>query len=339
MMDIQNNIDITSHDIVTNLLNNTKIINNDPTKKKRGRPKKNKIAIECNDSKKKIRNINPVERCDDEIILHIPLTIDDIKKYSPEITLDNTVQNNLTSESKNIFVINENSYNEQNSENSENIKKLNNLLNEKDEYIKKLENDLIQIKQMNNIKDGIDDINITKMNINFVNVKDGKTIMMDKTDILCWWCTESFNTMPCFIPEKVVKNTYYVYGCFCSFNCAIAYNLQMNDYKVWDKHSLIISLCNEMTQSDNDISIAPPKEILKKYGGYLTIEEYRRNFKNMTKEYRILIPPMISIISYIEETSKCNDKIKIQKSNNNGYALKRTKPLPGSNTNITKFIK
>ena len=30
-----------------------------------------------------------------------------------------------------------------------------------------------------------------------------------------------------------------VFGCFCSYNCAAAYNLNMNDYNIWNRYSLL----------------------------------------------------------------------------------------------------
>src|SRR5690349_6873648 len=49
------------------------------------------------------------------------------------------------------------------------------------------------------------------------------TDKVNKTKMHCWWCDHQFNNYPCFIPTKYYKKTYYVYGCFCSFNCAMAY--------------------------------------------------------------------------------------------------------------------
>ena len=52
-----------------------------------------------------------------------------------------------------------------------------------------------------------------------------KGIWPEATNIKCWWCTLSFDDVPCFIPKKMRNGKYHVFGCFCSFNSAMAYNL------------------------------------------------------------------------------------------------------------------
>ena len=43
----------------------------------------------------------------------------------------------------------------------------------------------------------------------------------------CFFCTCEFDNMPIYIPKYQLKNTYHVYGCFCSPECACAF--LMND--------------------------------------------------------------------------------------------------------------
>jgi len=81
----------------------------------------------------------------------------------------------------------------------------------------------------------------------------------------------------------------------------------MNDYKSLDRNSLIIKLYHMITGRDDDIPIAAPREVLEKFGGHVTIEEYRNCNKTfITKEYRLLLPPMINLISCVEEKTKDN---------------------------------
>ena len=144
---------------------------------------------------------------------------------------------------------------------------------------------------------------------------------MKKTDIVCWWDTCSFDNIPCFIPEKYYDNTFYVFGCFCSFNCALAYNLNISDhkYKVFDRHSLIQKFYSVMTGKNNIISIAPPREILKKYGGNTEIKDYRKLFNLINKKYKLKLPPIINLIPCIEEKTKT----KVHESINNTPSVKK----------------
>jgi hypothetical protein len=178
------------------------------------------------------------------------------------------------------------------------------------------------------------------MDIDLISVKDGKSLVVDKTDIACWWCTCNFNTPPCFIPEKVVENTYHVFGCFCSFNCAAAYNVSIDDYKVWDRYSLIKKLYNNIYNNNNEILVAPPRESLNKFGGPLTIEQFRRNNQIVKKKYRMIMPPMVSIVPYIEESYVDNSKFKKLKIMNSedDFVLKRSKPLPNTKNTLQHFF-
>ena len=140
------------------------------------------------------------------------------------------------------------------------------------------------------------------LKIPLIDYKNGNQIIPEKTNVCCWWCTYNFDTIPIYIPEIYHDNKYYVFGCFCSFNCAAAYNLNMNDYKIKDRNSLLMNMALYIYKKNiNDkFIIAPNREILDKFGGPLSINEYRKNFKSCSKEYRLIIPPMSSIIPSVE---------------------------------------
>ncbi len=95
-------------------------------------------------------------------------------------------------------------------------------------------------------------------------------------------------------------------------------------------------LYNKIHNKNEDIPLAPDRETLKKFGGPLTIEEFRLNNNICEKEYRFIMPPMISIIPYIEESFKDNMKFRKIKSfgSDDNLVLKRSKPLPNSKNNL-----
>ncbi len=59
-----------------------------------------------------------------------------------------------------------------------------------------------------------------------------------------------------------------------------------------------------------NIKLAPPRRTLKKFGGILTIDEFRKFNDNYYKQYNIIYPPMISILPDIEkiDINKTMDK-------------------------------
>lgn len=165
-------------------------------------------------------------------------------------------------------------------------------------------------------------------NLSFISYKTGKPITIKKTSIRCWWDTYMFDTLPCFLPELFHNSTYHVIGCFCSFNCALAYNLYyLKDHKIYQRKSLVYKLYREIykLKMEDDINIkeAPPKEILNEYGGNenMTIEKYRRSFITMNKEYVVFFPPLKPINMIIEEKLTDIDNTEAK------YVLKRSKPF------------
>ncbi len=165
---------------------------------------------------------------------------------------------------------------------------------------------------------------IIKSKINFLDKDDDKWI--ENSNIACWWCCHTFDTIPLGLPNHFYKDKFYVYGCFCSLNCAYAYNLELNDYKIWDRQTLLNYL-KSIIFTDNDFILkpSPPRQILELFGGHMNIKTYRENFFIITKEYLFYLPPLISIIGTIEETNLKNDISNMLSNNDNDNYLIRNK--------------
>ncbi len=177
-------------------------------------------------------------------------------------------------------------------------------------------------------------------------------IIPKKTNICCWWCTYQFDCLPSFIPEKYHGGKFYVSGCFCSFNCAGAYNLSLNDNRIWERYALMKQLYyiinkNKITSiSEVEINVAGPKELLEKFGGPMGIDEYRKNSKILGREYHKLMPPFFPINGGFEETTnnKTNSKTininnLINPNSKDNIIIKRNKPLNSmASKEIDSFI-
>lgn len=164
--------------------------------------------------------------------------------------------------------------------------------------------------------------------INFISYTSGKKIIINKTNNKCRWDHQTFTNIPCFLVESYYNNTYYVRGCFCSFNCALAHNLYyIKDSKIHQRKSLTYKLYREihgLTFDDVvEIKEAPEIDILDSYGGDMSIDAFRRSFLMLEKEYIVYVPPIKPINIIIEErnTKFTND------DNDKEYILKRSKPL------------
>jgi len=145
----------------------------------------------------------------------------------------------------------------------------------------------------------------------------------------CWWCRYNYSTPTVELPEHYYNNTFYNIGYFCSYNCAIAFNIDINDENVSKRHSLLHLHYIKTYNEHLCVKPSPSWKILKDYGGSIDIDEYRNNFIINKTNYLYLKPPIISRISYVEKVP-INSEIEVIKSNE--YILKRSKPL-----NSTKY--
>jgi len=150
------------------------------------------------------------------------------------------------------------------------------------------------------------EINLINTNIEFYD-NNSKEKLPDKTNQHCLWCSCGFNTRPVALPISRINNKFYVRGCFCSFNCAMAYNFDKKFYNKWEYSALLHFLYKTIHQKYVKIIPAPSKELLKMYGGHLTIEEFRENFLTNDTSSNILFPPVISILPVIEEINNTDE--------------------------------
>lgn len=282
--------------------------------RKRGRPRKNKII----DKPQKIveRKRTTTENENREIILHLPLFGKKNNNSSPDseknaFTMASASENVKDTVDATLTISDQESVDD-NNDDSLHVGELINEIRKKNKIIKQLKEDNNILKNVvgENAFMSCREIKIIPSNVVFIDNKNNKTIICEKTNIACWWCTYTFDTLPCFIPERYFDGKFYVFGCFCSFDCAKAYNLSLNDYKVPDRNSLIKKLYHAIKGVDDEIPIAPPREILEKFGGPLTIDEYRKISRGINKEYKLLLPPMVNLIACIEEKTKDKNVIR-----------------------------
>lgn len=100
-----------------------------------------------------------------------------------------------------------------------------------------------------------------------------------KTDILCWWCMHSFETVPCPVMRRYNNktDTLHVEGMFCSWNCAKAYMIKNKKSHI-TAMGLQTLLYQKFIKKTSRIKPSPPIYCLKVFGGHLDIEEYRKKY-------------------------------------------------------------
>jgi hypothetical protein len=156
------------------------------------------------------------------------------------------------------------------------------------------------------------------------------------TSISCYWCCHTFQSVPYGIPVKYYNERFHVYGCFCSLECAAAFNFtsQESSNEIWERYNLINLLSRKLDYKPI-VKPAPSRLSLKIFGGHLSIEEFREYFDS-TKILSENFPPMMTMTQQIEEINECDINseyryIPIDQERINKYkeklTLKRTKPL------------
>ena len=163
------------------------------------------------------------------------------------------------------------------------------------------------------------------------------------TNIACYWCCHSFDaSLPCALPLSKNGDTYNVFGCFCSPECAASYNFYESEdsTEIWERYSLLNLLYKRIySEKSLKIKLAPAK-VIKMFGGDMSIKEFRDFNINYGRKIVVNMPPMISIIQQIEETNIDNkskyiplDDIRVQNADSN-LRLKRKVPLTVSHNTL-----
>jgi hypothetical protein len=172
----------------------------------------------------------------------------------------------------------------------------------------------------------------------------------ERTDVACFWCAHGFDWRPCVIPEREVAGVYTVYGNFCCPECAFAYLLQetMDPHVRWERIALLHRIYDR--EGKGRMFPAAGREVLKLFGGPLTIESFRATMRSGKVRIDVHMPPMVSILGSIDtkpidffDSSLKNTLVgsltqeKTQKAEE-GLRLKRTKPLKDKESTLDSVM-
>jgi len=122
----------------------------------------------------------------------------------------------------------------------------------------------------------------------------------EKTETACFWCCHSFTNAPYAIPSHILNELWYMYGNFCTGECAVSYLFKerIDSQIQWERYALLNSLYAE--PSVGGVRPAPPREVLRMFGGSMDISEYRGVITDKKLRIDVLTPPMVSIIQTMD---------------------------------------
>jgi hypothetical protein len=259
--------------------------------KKRGRkPKGGKIIqqVISNDNDKEVKS---------NIILHLKCSLKDL--YGSQSLLGDDIQSYHFANTNQLSydVINENN-------------KVEIMMEEED-----MDHDLHSSKE-NDIRDIWKKLKVLENNLHTNNICDKKSA--------CFWCTYDFDNPPVYIPKHNIKDTYHVYGCFCSPECATAYLMEehIDSSSKFERYHLMNHIYTKIYDYKKNIKPAPnPYYMLDKYYGNLTIQEYRSLLRN-ERLFLVVDKPLTRILPELHEDNDdfiINNKI----IPSNAYQLKK----------------
>ena len=175
-------------------------------------------------------------------------------------------------------------------------------------------------------------LKILEHNLHINNISDKKSA--------CFWCTYEFDNPPVYIPKHFIKDSYHVYGCFCSPECATAYLMEesIDSSSKFERYHLINHIYSKIYDYKKNIKPAPnPYYMLEKYYGNLTIQEYRSLLRN-ERLFLVVDKPLTRILPELHEDN--DDFIinnKIIPSNNYQFKKKLQKKQTKNNILSERF--
>jgi hypothetical protein len=121
---------------------------------------------------------------------------------------------------------------------------------------------------------------------------------------LCWHCAHAFDTRPIPLPVSFDerRNLFKVCGNFCSFACMASYNREYSrSHAGIGRGMAIYELYKQMTRTTSPvIPIAPPKQFLTCFGGWMDIETFRA--ESGERDYDLVPVKCLPLVQVYRET-------------------------------------
>jgi hypothetical protein len=283
-LDDDDNLDVDNTNIVLSSENIKE--EQKPGGKKRGRkPKGGKII-------QQVVPLNNNKESKPNIILHLKCSLKDLQSNT-FMSTNIECFNFLGKNDLNYEIINSTNENAQNNIQNK-LNCIDNIItNEETNDI--YDDDNYSKNKENDIRDVWKKLKILEHNLHINNISDKKSA--------CFWCTCEFDNPPVYIPKHFIKDSYHVYGCFCTPECGTAYLMEENidSSAKFERYHLINHVYSKIYDYKKNIKPAPnPFYLLDKYYGNLSIQEYRSLLRN-ERLFLIVDKPLTRILPELHE--------------------------------------
>lgn len=112
----------------------------------------------------------------------------------------------------------------------------------------------------------------------------------------CFWCCHPFSWTPCVLPISydAYENMYTCEGHFCSPECAMSglyADVSLSDVARSLRHTLLYDVYRSL-YAKRDLIPAPPRVVLRMFGGPLDIEQFRQYTASSEEMVSVQLPPL-----------------------------------------------
>lgn len=260
---------------------------NKPATKKRGRkPKGGKII-------QQIIQLNNVKETKPNVILHLKCSLKDLKSTN---LFGSNLDGYSFSHPNNLYFDTIHNENEKFNDIINSSSRLSDYEGCGDTDTTDFDVETIKNKDKDNdIRDIWKKLKLLEHNLHINNIENKKSA--------CFWDTCEFDNPPVYIPKHFINDTYQVYGCFCSPECAVAHLMEENiDSSIkFERYQLMNHIYSKVYNYNKNIKPAPnPYYMLEKYYGNLTIQEFRSLLRS-ERLFLVVDKPLTRVMPELHE--------------------------------------
>jgi hypothetical protein len=159
-------------------------------------------------------------------------------------------------------------------------------------------------------------------------LKEDAYITSHYNKALCFWCCHQVEHHQFGMPTRYdpIHNSFTFFGTFCSPECCSAYNfsIHMGSDRSWDVQSWIQIMARNYG-IEGIIRPAPSRYTLQMFDGPLSIEEFRKIHKGMSRTIMVNIPPLVSMKPVIETIN--TSFFSVENTKEGGAEINKKAPL------------
>ena len=123
----------------------------------------------------------------------------------------------------------------------------------------------------------------------------------------CWWCCHPFSVPPVGLPVNLngmpPRESLSTYGHFCGYSCALAW---AKDRRAFHKQIPLLHYLHKRTYDTFALECAPPREMLRMFGGPMSIDDFRASSAARKRFQVAEAPSLVPLRMYVEDLTQAS---------------------------------